>query len=79
VQSKTGAIDLPAEITERVRPGIVCIPHGWGSRVFSPGADAEPIVYGVNRNLLVDNRTLDPFSGTPKLNSTRVAVARVDS
>jgi formate dehydrogenase len=77
VRSATAEIELSAEISDRVRRGIVCIPHGWGSRVFSPADGAEPIVYGVNRNLLVDNRTVDPLSGTPKLNSTRVAVERV--
>lgn len=77
VRSQIAAIELPAKVTDRVRRGIVCIPHGWGSHVFSPADGAEPIIYGVNRNLLVDNRTLDPFSGTPKLNSTRVAVERV--
>ena len=77
VESKTASIELPAELSDRVRPGIVCVPHGWGSRVFSPAEEGEPIVYGVNRNLLIDNRELDPFSGTPKLNSTRVAVKRV--
>lgn len=77
VRSEVGEIELPANVTDRVRPGIVCIAHGWGSRVFSPADGAAPIVHGVNRNLLVDNRSLDPFSGTPKLNSTRVAVTRV--
>ena len=77
VRSNVGAIELPAELSDRVRRGIVCIPHGWGSGVFSPADGAEPIVHGVNRNLLVDNRVLDPFSGTPNLNSTRVAVERI--
>jgi len=77
VRSEIGAIELAAEVSDRVRPGIVCIPHGWGSRVFSPADGADAIVHGVNRNLLVDHRVLDPFSGTPKLNSTRVAVERV--
>ncbi len=77
VRSEVGRIELPAEISDRVRPGIVCIPHGWGSRVFDPAHGAAPIVHGVNRNLLVDHRILDPFSGTPKLNSTRVAIERV--
>ena len=62
---------------DRVRRGIVSIPHGWGSRVFSPADGADPIVHGVNRNLLVDHRVVDPFSGTPNLNSTRVAVERI--
>jgi formate dehydrogenase len=77
LRSEVGAIELPAEVSDRVRRGIVCVPHGWGSGVFSPTDGAAPIVHGVNRNLLVDNRVIDPFSGTPNLNSTRVAVERV--
>jgi len=77
VRSEVGAIELPAEVSDRIRRGIICIPHGWGSGVFSPTDGADPIVHGVNRNLLVDNRVIDPFSGTPNLNSTRVAVERV--
>ena len=77
VRSAVASIELPAELSDRVRRGVVSIAHGWGSRVFSPADGADAIVYGVNRNLLVDNHTLDPFSGTPKLNSTRVAVERV--
>lgn len=77
VRSDIGEVELPAEVSDRVRRGIVCIPHGWGSRVFSPADGADPIVHGVNRNLLVDHRVVDPFSGTPNLNSTRVAVERV--
>lgn len=77
VRSEIGAIELSAEVSDRIRRGIVCIPHGWGSRVFSPANGADPIVHGVNRNLLVDHRVVDPLSGTPKLNSTRVAVERI--
>jgi formate dehydrogenase len=77
VRSEIGAIELSATISDRIRRGIVCIPHGWGSRVFSPADGADPIVHGVNRNLLVDHRVVDSFSGTPKLNSTRVAVERI--
>lgn len=77
VRSRTAAIELPCELSDRVKRGVVSIAHGWGSRVFSPADGGEPRVYGVNRNRLVDNRSLDPFSGTPKLNSTRVAVERL--
>jgi formate dehydrogenase len=77
VRSDIGEIELPAQVSDRVRRGIVCIPHGWGSRVFSPADGADPVVHGVNRNLLVDHRVVDPFSGTPKLNSTQVAVERI--
>jgi formate dehydrogenase len=77
VRSDIGEVELPVEVSNSIRRGIVCIPHGWGSRVFSPADGADPIVHGVNRNLLVDHRVVDPFSGTPNLNSTRVAVERI--
>jgi formate dehydrogenase len=77
VRSEIGAVEISAEISDRVRRGVVCIPHGWGSRVFSPADGADPIVHGVNRNLLVDHRVLDPFSGTPNLNSTRVVIEQI--
>jgi anaerobic selenocysteine-containing dehydrogenase len=30
VQSRTGAIRVPVEITTDIAPGVVCLPHGWG-------------------------------------------------
>jgi formate dehydrogenase len=74
VTSAVGSLRIKAQVSERVGPGVVCIQHGWGSRVFSPVQDEDPLCYGVNVNQLVDNKALDPFSGTPGLNSTRVKV-----
>jgi len=77
VSSSTARIRLVAHITDRVPPGVVCIQHGWGSRVFDPAKGEQPLCYGSNVNLLVDNRVVDPFSGIPRLNSTRVDVRAV--
>ena len=33
VSSTSGAIVLPAEVTDAVMPGVVSIPHGWGHGV----------------------------------------------
>lgn len=33
VRSRTGAITVPVEITDSIRPGVVSIPHGWGHDV----------------------------------------------
>ena len=30
VSSRTGAIELPVEVTDAVMPGVCSIPHGWG-------------------------------------------------
>lgn len=76
VSSPLGRIELPARVTTAVRPGVVAVEHGWGSRVFDPRHGGEPAVFGANRNLLVANDALDPLSQTPALNSAWVALAR---
>src|SRR5439155_369829 len=30
VVSRTGAIEVPVEVTDAIMPGVVSIPHGWG-------------------------------------------------
>ncbi|WP_084269786.1 molybdopterin-containing oxidoreductase family protein [Patulibacter minatonensis] len=74
VRSATGKIELRARLSDVMRPGTVCAPHGWGSRIFDPAGTAPPRSYGTNRNLLVSNTRLDRFSQTPALNSTAVSV-----
>lgn len=79
VSSAVGSIDLPAETSTSVRPGSVCIDHGWGSRVFDPAGVEPPVILGANRNVLVDNRHVDPLSGTAGLNDTWVSVTRASA
>lgn len=63
-----GALDVPVEITDSVRTGVVSLPHGWGhdragSRLSVAAADP-----GANVNQLLDGTRLDPLSGTAVLN-----------
>ena len=77
ISSPVGRIELAALVTDAVRPGSVCVDHGWGSRVFDPAGGGPPTGLGANRNLLVDNRAVDPLSGTAALNDAFVAVTPV--
>jgi formate dehydrogenase len=70
--SSVGSVELRAKVTDAMRQGVVCVPHGWGSRVFDPVSGAAPQSFGVNRNALVSNTRLDPFSQVPAFNSTAV-------
>lgn len=70
-----GKLEVPVEITDAIRPGVVSLPHGWGHS--EPGtrmkvAAQEP---GVNVNNLNDGTLLDPLSGTAVLNALPVQVA----
>ncbi|MEU3688872.1 molybdopterin oxidoreductase family protein [Streptomyces narbonensis] len=79
VTGEGGALDVPVEVTDGVRPGVVSLPHGWGHD--RPGtrlavASARP---GVNVNQLLDGSRIDPLSGTAVLNGFPVDVTRTPS
>jgi formate dehydrogenase len=77
--SPTGTVELAATLSDAMRPGVVCIPHGWGTRTFDPAGGGPPESFGVNRNLLVDGKRIDRFSQTPAFNSTPVRVELVSA
>jgi anaerobic selenocysteine-containing dehydrogenase len=75
VKGPGGEVLVPVEITDAIRPGVVCLPHGWGHD--RPGmrlrvAASEP---GVNVNQLHDGTLIDPLSGTAVLNGVPVQVS----
>jgi anaerobic selenocysteine-containing dehydrogenase len=74
VASRVGAVDVAVEVTDRIRPGVVSLPHGWGHAGGGQTvAAAEP---GVNVNVLTPP-DVDPLSGTAVLNGFEVSVAAV--
>ena len=74
IESRVGKLMARARVSDRPAAGIVIMEHGWGSRVFDPKKGESVAQYGINRNLLVPNDTVDPLSGTPNLTGARVRV-----
>ncbi|WP_406056990.1 molybdopterin oxidoreductase family protein [Streptomyces sp. NBC_01077] len=75
IKSEGGELEVPVEVTDGVRPGVVSLPHGWGHD--RPGtrlsvASERP---GVNVNQLLDGSRIDPLSGTAVLNGFPVEVS----
>lgn len=70
-----GKLEVPVEITDAIRPGVVSLPHGWGHS--EPGTRMRIAAQhpGVNVNNLNDGTLLDPLSGTAVLNALPVEVA----
>lgn len=77
VSSEVGSLDLILRTSDELAVGVVLIEHGWGTRVFDPASSEVAFSSGSIRNRLVDNRVLDPFSGTPRLNGMPVRVERI--
>lgn len=74
VRSAGGEIEVPVELTDAIKPGVVSMPHGWGHG--KPGtrmsvANGSP---GVNSNVLSPPDFLDEPSGNGALNGIPVTV-----
>ncbi|MEQ1507934.1 MAG: molybdopterin-dependent oxidoreductase, partial [Myxococcota bacterium] len=75
VRSRVGAIEVDVELTDRMMPGVVSLPHGWGHD--RPGtqravAGARP---GASANDLTDEAVVDGLCGTAVLNGVPVALS----
>ena len=74
VVSRVGEIELPLEVTDEMRPGVISIPHGFGHT--RPGvswklAAAKP---GASVNDVTDPAVLDRLTGNAAYNSVPVRV-----
>jgi anaerobic selenocysteine-containing dehydrogenase len=54
VETRRGSIEIRAEVTDSIVPGVVNLPHGWGQ---------------ANANILTDEKSADPVTGCPALKS----------
>ncbi|HNE87832.1 MAG TPA: molybdopterin-dependent oxidoreductase [Actinomycetota bacterium] len=68
--SDSGSVEVVVEVTDAVRPGVVCLPHGW-SQADAWTADATR---GPNVNVLTPATGMDPLSGTAVLNAVPVTL-----
>ncbi|MFD9534518.1 molybdopterin oxidoreductase family protein [Streptomyces sp. NPDC060010] len=70
-----GSLEVPVEITDAVRTGVVSLPHGWGHDRAGSRLSVARALPGANVNQLLDGSRLDPLSGTAVLNGFPVELA----
>ncbi len=78
ISSRVGALEVGLALSERMMPGVVSLPHGYGHD--RPGtrltvAQQRP---GVSFNDLCDSSVVDALSGTAVLNGFAVDIVAVD-
>jgi anaerobic selenocysteine-containing dehydrogenase len=74
VSSAVGTIELPIEVSDEIRPGVVSIPHGFGHNRSGVGwrrAAAKP---GASMNDITDPAVVDRLTGNAAFNSVPVRV-----
>jgi anaerobic selenocysteine-containing dehydrogenase len=74
VTSRAGSVVVPVEVTDRVMPGVVSLPHGWGHDVPGTRLSVAATRPGVNSNILTDELIIDPLSGNSVLNGIPVEI-----
>lgn len=77
VKGPGGALEAPVELTDRMRRGVVSLPHGWGHSLDGVRLSVAAGRPGVNVNQLNDGSVLDALSGTAVLNGIPVEIAPV--
>ena len=69
-----GAVEVPLEIHDEMRPGVVSLPHGYGHRYAGTRLARATAHAGVSANDLVVG-SVDGPSGNAVLNGVPVTVA----
>lgn len=74
VRSRVGEIELPADVTPDIMPGVVCIPHGYGHNRPGTRLDIAQQHAGVSVNDLTDETFSDDLTGNAALSGVPVWV-----
>jgi anaerobic selenocysteine-containing dehydrogenase len=75
VSTRTGAIELPVEVTDAMMPGVVSVPHGWGHGRDGVRLRVAARAPGASVNDIIDPAVIDELSGTSALTGQPVEVA----
>ncbi|MBL0925592.1 MAG: molybdopterin-dependent oxidoreductase [Sphingomonadaceae bacterium] len=79
VKANGRSIDLPAELSDRILPGTVSIPHGWGHDLPGTRMQIAARNPGANVNSLIGEDDFDVPSGIVSLNGILVQLEAVAS
>lgn len=68
VSTTEGSVEVVAEVTDDMMPGVVSLPHGWGHGIDGTRMDVANAHPGVNTNLLNPAALVDVPSNTQVVN-----------
>jgi anaerobic selenocysteine-containing dehydrogenase len=75
VRSSAGSIVAPVEVSDEMRPGVVCLPHGWGHDKPGTRTSVASEHAGVCNNVLAPGELVDVLSGNAIVNGIPVQVS----
>ncbi len=77
VTSRVGSVNIEAEVTDELMPGVVSIPHGWGHGRKGVKQKIAQANAGVSVNDLTDDTLVDTLCGNAAVNGVPVTLEAV--
>ena len=77
VSSRIGEIELPAQLTETIMPGVLSIPHGWGHSRPGTQLSVAGEHAGVSINDITDDYAIDAITGVAAFSGQQVTVSTI--
>ncbi len=77
VFSRVGRIEIEAEVSDSMMPGVVSIPHGWGHHRPGVQLDVAREYAGVSINDLTDDKATDELTGNAAFSGVPVRVCPI--
>lgn len=74
VRSEAGQLEVPVEVSDEMRPGVVCLPHGWGHDKPGTRLGVASQRAGVCNNILAPGDLVDLASGNAVVNGIPVEI-----
>jgi anaerobic selenocysteine-containing dehydrogenase len=74
VVSRVGSIELPLEVSDEIRPGVISIPHGFGHGRQGVGWTVAAAHAGASVNDITDPALVDRVTGNAAMNAVPVRV-----
>ncbi len=74
VTSRVGSVEITAQVTDELMPGVVSIPHGWGHNRKGIRQVIAQKHAGVSVNDLTDESLIDTLSGNAAVNGVPVVL-----
>jgi anaerobic selenocysteine-containing dehydrogenase len=78
LESDAGAVVVPVEVTDTVRQGVVCLPHGWGHERDGTRLGVARDHPGASINDVTSDAHLDTLSGNAAFNGLAVTLQRAE-
>ncbi len=79
VSSRVGSIEIEAQVTDELMPGVVSIPHGWGHGRKGVKQRIAQAHEGVSLNDLTDDQAIDTLCGNAAVNGVPVQLTLASS